>query len=76
MHGAKFYVSVLAGFLRAHTPPPLVGEVECHHEFERGKPRELTELRCHLRTRRASDARADRFEHEALPRARTAHPWL
>ena len=26
-----------------HTPP-LVGEVGCHQEFKRGKPRELTEL--------------------------------
>ena len=49
MLGAKFCVSVLEGFLRAHTPPPFVGEVEYYHEFERGKPRELTELRSHLR---------------------------
>ncbi len=37
-------VSVLAGFLRAHTPPPLVSEVGCNQEFERGKPRELMKL--------------------------------
>jgi hypothetical protein len=29
MRGAKFCVSVLAGFLPTHTPPPLIGEVGC-----------------------------------------------
>jgi hypothetical protein len=34
----NFCVSVL-GFSPARTPPPLVGEVECHQEIKRGKPR-------------------------------------
>ena len=44
MLGANLCVFCPCGFPPARTPPPLLGEVECHQEFKRGKPRDLLEL--------------------------------